>query len=55
MFSKMALPLCPEGRASAGECLQLDVSEDTGDDLEDIWADGGSFWGSDTAAGREEL
>jgi len=37
---------CAKGRATRGECLQLDVDEDTGDDLEDIWVTKHkSFWG----------
>ena len=51
LFSKLALPLCPPGRASVGQCLQLDLKEDSGDDLEDMWADEqGLFWGTDDNA-----
>merc|ERR1712232_514296 len=28
---------CAKGRASRGKCLQLDLDEDTGDELEDLW------------------
>ena len=29
--------VCKKHKSSRGECLQLDVTEDSGDDLEDIW------------------
>jgi hypothetical protein len=56
VFEPLVLPHCAAGEASRGDCLQLDVAEDTGDDLEDIWADQGSFWGGDDGEmGRDEL
>eukprot|EP00937_MAST-01D_sp_MAST-1D-sp2_P001287 g1287.t1 len=32
---------CPRNQPSAGQCLQLDVEEDSGDALEDVWDENG--------------
>merc|ERR1711865_419121 len=34
---------CEEGEPSKGECLQLDLEADSGDKLEDIWEEAGSY------------
>jgi len=44
-FANMTLPQCPKGEASKGQCLQLDLIMDSGDELEEIWANQDSFWG----------
>ena len=37
LLDHVGVERCAVGQASRGECLQLDIDEDSGDDLEDIW------------------
>ena len=44
-----AAPRCPVGRPSDGRCLQLDLKNDTGDLLEDLWEEAGLSLADDEA------
>lgn len=37
LLAESRAPRCPRGEPSDGLCLQLDLRQDSGDDLEDIW------------------
>ena len=38
---------CPPGFSSDGKCFQLDLKNDTGDRLEDLWEEAGVYFADD--------
>lgn len=47
LVDNVGVKVCSKGRPSEGECLQLDIHDDTGDALEDIWDEYGMSLASD--------